>query len=147
LKEFQPTVIVTQLGVDTFRTDPLSDLGLTTAGFCSMLEVFRNLNVPWVALGGGGYDVPNMPRAWAWAWGIMTDIPVPAKLPEEYLQTATRRGHPNNTGGSVYDFPCQTEVQRRDIAWREAERVVAYLKGQVFPLVRGRGRSAMENSG
>jgi acetoin utilization protein AcuC len=147
LKEFRPTVIVTQLGVDTFRTDPLSDLELTTTGFCSMLEVFRNLNVPWVALGGGGYDVPNVPRAWTLAWGIMTDIPVPAKLPEEYLQTAIRRGYPNNTGGSVYDFPWRTEVQRRDIAWREAERVVAYLKDQVFPLVQGCGLSTRENSG
>lgn len=67
LRIFQPTIIVTQLGVGTFRTDPLSDLELTTAGFCSMIEAFRDLNVPWVALGEGGDDVPNVPRAWTLA--------------------------------------------------------------------------------
>jgi acetoin utilization protein AcuC len=137
LKKFQPTVIVTQLGVDTFRTDPLSDLELTTAGCCSMIEMFRDLNLPWVALGGGGYDVPNVPRAWTLAWAIMTDVAVPAELPEEYLESAIRRGYPNNTGRSVHDPPYQAAVQRREIAWREAERVVAYLNDRVFPLVRG----------
>jgi acetoin utilization protein AcuC len=146
LKIFQPNVIVTQLGVDTFRSDPLSDLGLTTRGFCAMIEAFRDLHVPWVALGGGGYDVPNVPRAWTLAWAIMTGIAVPPELPEVYLQSAARHGYPNNTGRSLHDPPPEVDVQGRDAAWREAERVVEYLKAHVFPLVQGRYRSSTRHN-
>jgi acetoin utilization protein AcuC len=67
ISAYQPEVLVTQLGVDTFRSDPLSHLELTTEGFCTMVEAFRRMGLPWLALGGGGYDVPNVPRAWTLA--------------------------------------------------------------------------------
>jgi acetoin utilization deacetylase AcuC-like enzyme len=53
LSAFRPDILVAQLGVDTFRSDPLSDLELTTEGFTTMVEAFRELSLPWVALGGG----------------------------------------------------------------------------------------------
>lgn len=68
----------------------------------------------------------------------MTDVSVPPELPEGYLQSATGRGYPNNTGEVLRDPPYRAEVQRRDIAWREAERVVGYLQEKVVPIVQGR---------
>jgi acetoin utilization protein AcuC len=136
LSAFQPDILVTQLGVDTFRTDPLSDLELTTEGFSSMVEAFRDLNLPWVALGGGGYDVPNVPRAWTLAWAIMNDRPLPNNLPATYLESSRSAGYPNNSGQLLRDAPHRSGWKHHERAWQEAERVVGYLKEHVFPLVK-----------
>ncbi len=133
---YQPDILVTQLGVDTFRSDPLAHLELTTNGFCTMVEALRELALPWLATGGGGYDVPNVPRAWTLAWGIMCARPLPDELPEAYLESAMQAGYPNNSGQSLRDAPYRADPQRREVAWHEAERVVSSLKDHVFPLVR-----------
>jgi len=138
ISAYQPDILVTQLGVDTFRSDPLSHLELTTGGFCTMVEAFRRMGLPWLALGGGGYDVPNVPRAWTLAWAIMNDRPLPNELPEAYLEAAVRAGHANNSGRSLRDAAHRAEAQRREMAWREAERVCAYLKEHVFPVIQVR---------
>lgn len=135
ISRFRPDILVTQLGVDTFRSDPLSDLELTTEGFCTMVKALQDLNLPWVALGGGGYDVPNVPRAWTLAWSIMNERPLPNDLPDVYLETAARAGFPNNTGRSLHDAPYRSDSQRREAAWRTAERAVRFLQEQALPLV------------
>ena len=140
LSAFQPDILVTQLGVDTFRSDPLSDLELTTEGFSTMVEMFRDLSLPWVALGGGGYDVPNVPRAWTLAWAIMNDCPLPNDLPATYLESSRSAGYPNASGQLLRDAPHRSAWKHRERAWQEAERVVAYLKEHVFPLVKRAAR-------
>jgi acetoin utilization protein AcuC len=136
LSAFQPDILVTQLGVDTFRSDPLSDLELTTEGFSTMVEVFRELSLPWVALGGGGYDVPNVSRAWTLAWAIMNDCPLPNDLPATYLEASRSAGYPHNSGQLLRDAPHRSAWKRRERTWQEAERAVEYLKEHVFPLVK-----------
>lgn len=145
IRAYRPDILVTQLGVDTFRTDPLSHLELTTHGFCAVLSEFCELGLPWVALGGGGYDVPNVPRAWTLAWAMMNHRSVPNELPEIYLESAVRAGYPNNSGRSLADPPSRAEPQRRAVAWHEAERVVHYLQAHVFPLVQNPGPSTNSN--
>src|SRR5574340_851085 len=76
IKAFKPDILVTQLGADTFETDPITNLSLTTNGFEAMVKEFRSMNLPWVALGGGGYDIGNCARAWTLAWGIMNGVKV-----------------------------------------------------------------------
>src|SRR3972149_2899 len=39
-----------------------------------MVKRFRSFNLPWVALGGGGYDPDNVKRAWTLAWAIMNEV-------------------------------------------------------------------------
>jgi acetoin utilization protein AcuC len=136
LDAFRPDILVTQLGVDTFRSDPLSDLELTTEGFSTMVEAFRDLSLPWVALGGGGYDVPNVPRAWTLAWAIMNDRPLPDDLPSTYLESSRSAGYPSNSGQLLRDAPHRSAWKHRERAWQEAERVVGYLKEHLFPLVK-----------
>lgn len=68
VEKFKPDVLVTQLGVDTFATDPITHLNLTTNGFEEMLSDFDSTNLPWILLGGGGYELQNVKRAWTLAW-------------------------------------------------------------------------------
>lgn len=87
---FKPDVLVTQLGVDTMGSDPITHLQLTTNGFEEMIRIFKGMEIPWVALGGGGYDLGNVARSWTLAWAEMAGKDVDDLLPEgidklEYL--------------------------------------------------------------
>lgn len=61
VRAFRPDVLVTQLGCDTHRTDPLAQLELTTAGYREAATELHALahevaGGRWVATGGGGYQ-------------------------------------------------------------------------------------------
>jgi acetoin utilization protein AcuC len=95
IEQFRPDVIVSQLGVDTFRNDPLAHLNVTTEGFCTMVRMINSLAPKWVALGGGGYDVTNVARAWTLAWAIMNDVEAPDEIPASFLQQFAGVKFPN----------------------------------------------------
>ena len=96
IEQFRPDVIVSQLGVDTFWSDPLAHLNVTTGGFCAMVEMIRSMAPKWVALGGGGYDVANVARAWTLAWAIMNHVEAPEEIPLSFLQQFPGAGFLNN---------------------------------------------------
>lgn len=90
--QFAPDVLVTQLGIDSHYRDPLTHLMLTTQGYVAVIQAFKSLADeigPWLALGGGGYAVDVVPRAWTLAYGVMSGQQFPDQLPSEY---ATRYG-------------------------------------------------------
>lgn len=84
IDRFQPDILVTQLGVDTHRLDPLANLELTTIGHLALYQSLSNLSRRWLALGGGGYNIDVVPRSWTLAFGIMAGIDHPDSLPPGY---------------------------------------------------------------
>ena len=84
LARFSADIVVTQLGVDTHILDPLANLALTTNGQQALFQALSNLAPHWLALGGGGYDIGVVPRAWTLAFGVMAGIDLPEELPPEY---------------------------------------------------------------
>jgi acetoin utilization protein AcuC len=95
---FAPTVLVTQCGVDSHRTDPLADLGLTVDGHRAIYRTLRELairhtNGKWLAMGGGGYDLVRVvPRSWTHllATALDRDVEPTTALPREWLDVAER---------------------------------------------------------
>jgi len=135
LERFEPDVVVTQLGVDSFYNDPLTNLHLTIYGYEKVIRRIKQIAHRWVALGGGGYDVSNVARAWTLAWAVMNGVELDDELPESYVEKAVRLGlHEKRLRGDPR--PCLFS-QRSDIR-SEAERVVRYLKINVLPKIRGR---------
>ena len=129
---FHPDVVVTQLGVDTFHNDPLTNLHLSMQGFEKVVRRIKTLAPRWVALGGGGYDVSNVARAWTLAWAIMNGIELSEELPESYVKEAAKVGvHEKELRGGM---KLPTHSEKRDIR-TEAERVVNYIKSIVLPKV------------
>jgi acetoin utilization protein AcuC len=128
LGAFKPDAIVTQLGVDSYYSDPLTHLRLTTNGFCAAVEEFARLGLPWVALGGGGYDVTAVPRLWALAYGVMVGIELPDEIPEPF---SGRYGIQK-----LRDAPDVSTVRPdvREMVRRAAEESVAQVKRLVFPV-------------
>jgi acetoin utilization protein AcuC len=127
---FKPDVVVTQLGVDTFYNDSLTNLRLTIFGFEKVVRRIKGLAPRWVALGGGGYDVSNVARAWTLAWAVMNGIELSDELPKSYLEKAERNGiHEKELRGGMLPRSQSKEIRM------EVERVVNYLKKTVFPKV------------
>jgi len=85
LKAFRPDVIVTQLGADSHLSDPLAHLCVTTHTYEHVLASFASFGLPWVALGGGGYNLQAVPRVWALAWAAMCGCDVPDAMPRSQL--------------------------------------------------------------
>ncbi|HMK66053.1 MAG TPA: acetoin utilization protein AcuC [Thermodesulfobacteriota bacterium] len=132
LKAFAPEVIVTQLGVDSFYNDPLANLSLTTRGFTQVVRYFKGLNLPWVALGGGGYHMINVARAWTLAWSIMMDQELgQEKLPKPFREAARRLDFQEEWLRNE-DF--QEDPVKKERAFWDARRTVRNLKEMVFPL-------------
>jgi len=59
------------LGLDTFITDPISDLSLTAEGFHRSGAMTRELGLPTVVLQEGGYDIGALGHnVQAWLHGL-----------------------------------------------------------------------------
>ena len=85
VRRFTPDAIVSQLGIDTHYRDPLTHLALTTVGFTAVVGEIRDLATRWLALGGGGYDIDMVPRAWTLAYGLMIGRELADPLPSSYV--------------------------------------------------------------
>ena len=81
VRRFDPDVVVSQLGCDTHWRDPLTHMNLTTSGFEAVVREIKPLAPRWLALGGGGYDLSVVPRAWTLAYGVMIGQEFPDELP------------------------------------------------------------------
>ncbi len=120
IDRFRPDVIVSQLGVDTFRTDPLAHLNVTTNGFCEVVRTIASFSPRWVALGGGGYDIANVARAWTLAWAVMNGVEAPAGIPGEFLRLHPGAGFP----ATLRDEPFQLTGPDKDAIRKEVDRLV-----------------------
>jgi acetoin utilization protein AcuC len=131
---FQPDVVVTQLGVDTFYNDPLTNLHLSIFGYERVLKRIKDLAPKWVALGGGGYNIFNVARAWTLAWAVMNGVELEEALPESFMTMALGMGIEESGLRGHW----QTLQHRQNEENRvEMERVVRYIKEAVLPKVRG----------
>jgi acetoin utilization protein AcuC len=132
MRAYDPDVLVTQLGVDTLATDPLAGLDLTHKCFVKLVEEIKSWNRKWVALGGGGYDVMNVARAWSQAWAVMKGADIPDTLPEAFVDQ--HRAELGRTAmGSVPVSGREAAVA--DNARKLAASVVAGIKKNIFPIL------------
>ena len=72
IKAFSPDVFVFELGADTLAGDPLAHLQLTNNTYADVINCLLGFDVPILMTGGGGYNIPNTVRAWAFAWSVLT---------------------------------------------------------------------------
>jgi acetoin utilization protein AcuC len=133
LSAFRPDVLVLQLGIDSHRTDPLTHLSLTVQGFTSAVRRLLELAPRVVALGGGGYDLPNVARAWTGAWAAMNELTLDEALPPECHEDMARLGL---RVLSLSDPPAELPEDTRCWAKEYACRQVAAIQEHIFPLHR-----------
>jgi acetoin utilization protein AcuC len=134
---YDPDIIFTQLGADTFRTDPLTRLEITTHSYSYILKKIYALKIPWVAVGGGGYDLMNTARAWTLAWGIMNDRKLSSRLPASFVSLIDSLGYPHRM---LLDALHWAEDADRNLALDAVEKSIATIRRRVFPLIIGGNR-------
>jgi acetoin utilization protein AcuC len=129
---FQPDVVVTQLGVDPFYNDPLTNLNLSILGYEKIIHRIKELAPQWVALGGGGYDISNVARAWTIAWAVMNGIELKEELPKRYQKEVAGLGIKEK---GLRDGLKSYHLTQRKETRTEAERVVNYIRRTIFPKI------------
>ncbi|MFA0741323.1 MAG: hypothetical protein DFNUSKGM_001433 [Candidatus Fervidibacter sacchari] len=92
LETFKPQAIVTQLGADALHDDPITHWNLTTHSYLRAVQGFKAMNLPWVALGGGGYNIANVCRAWTLALATLLGVELPDEIPDEWRPLAQQYG-------------------------------------------------------
>jgi acetoin utilization protein AcuC len=126
VRDFAPDIIVTQDGVDPHHQDPLAHLQVRMATFPRLWRVLHDMaddvtDGRWIALGGGGYNVDVLPRAWALLFAEMTGAALPDDIPPEWLALARDLTGRDDLTARLMDDP-EPEVD-------EAERTRADLEG------------------
>nr|WP_202806006.1 acetoin utilization protein AcuC [Actinopolymorpha alba] len=116
LREFQPTVLVSQHGCDSHRVDPLAHLTLSVDGQRAAALAVHDLahqvcEGRWVATGGGGYAlVEVVPRTWSHLLAVAGGQPLAPETPiplswQQAVETDCRRPAPRTmTDGEPADY-------------------------------------------
>jgi acetoin utilization protein AcuC len=131
LRAFAPDALVLQLGIDSHRTDPLTHLALTVQGFLRALRRLLEFSPRVVALGGGGYDLVNVARAWTGAWAVLNEMTLPEPLPPALHRDLRNLGLETLT---LSDPPAEVEAETRRWAEEFAARQVRSIREQIFPI-------------
>ncbi len=129
VEAFKPDVLVGQLGIDSYQTDPLTHLMLTSRGYVQAVTELANLGLPWVAMGGGGYDQAAVARCWSLAYGIMLETEWPDRIPQSYMERYGLEVLRDTTVPEV-DEPLRKRM------WDFAEETVRSVEQHIFPAHR-----------
>ena len=127
INTFAPDVLLTQLGIDSYHTDPLTHLQVTSRGFIAAVMRLGDLGYPWLATGGGGYDIGAVARCWTLAYGVMCGADWPDRIPTMAID---RLGRTALRDTEIPEIPDHIRADARALA---AESVAA-IRDAVFPV-------------
>jgi len=68
---YRPSAVVLQCGGDSLSGDKLGCFNLSMKGHANCVSFVKKFNLPTLVLGGGGYTMRNVARAWAYETGIV----------------------------------------------------------------------------
>lgn len=127
LAAFKPDVLVAQLGVDAYHSDPLTHLQLTARSYREVIPRLMGMAPKVVALGGGGYDLAAVTRLWTSAYGWMLGVEWPDAIP---ASVASSLGMARLHDPVTPEVPA--EVTERAAAF--VHEGIAVLRQSVFPV-------------
>ncbi|GBB87673.1 hypothetical protein RclHR1_14150002 [Rhizophagus clarus] len=78
---YKPSVIVLQCGADSLSGDRLGCFNLSSKGHADCVRFVKKFNIPMLVLGGGGYTIRNVSRAWAYETGVIIGQEIGPELP------------------------------------------------------------------
>ncbi|MFY9913505.1 MAG: acetoin utilization protein AcuC [Nocardioidaceae bacterium] len=142
LREFKPTILVSQHGCDSHMDDPLAHLMLSIDGQRAAHLALHDLahevcGGRWVVTGGGGYAVVDVvPRTWTHLLAVVAGRPLDPQLPtpaewQQYVEQLTGRAAPLlMTDGREPRFDPWDQGYNPD-SW--LDRCVGQTRREVFP--------------
>lgn len=87
MQHYQPSAVVLQCGSDSLAGDKLGCFNLSMRGHANCVEYVKSFGLPLLLLGGGGYTMRNVSRAWAFETGLAAGQELNAQIPvNEYYE-------------------------------------------------------------
>ncbi len=132
LEAYAPDILITQLGVDTYFDDPLTQMGFSLAVYRDIAQTMKTsareyCNDKWLALGGGGYLMSVVPRAWTIFLARMLDVELKNELPDSWIQEVKEGAPYEETPYLLWDRGEKVEVQM--LSHPEiAKKIIDYTK-------------------
>ncbi|MFW9896462.1 MAG: acetoin utilization protein AcuC [Candidatus Thorarchaeota archaeon] len=116
LEAYQPDILITQLGVDTYFDDPLTDMGFSLSIYKDIAQTLKTsvreyCQNKWVAVGGGGYLMTVVPRAWSIFLAKMLDVDLPNELPDSWIEEVKKNVPYEDTPYLLWDRGEKVDVQ------------------------------------
>jgi histone deacetylase 1/2 len=74
MESYDPGAIVLQCGTDSLSGDKLGCLNLSMRGHANCVKFVKSFGKPLLLLGGGGYTMRNVSRAWAYETGLAAGV-------------------------------------------------------------------------
>lgn len=119
LRHFGPAVLVVQAGADAHYDDALADLMLGTRDYerifsriLGWAETFTAGRVLFTL--GGGYSLRATPRIWALLYLVVNGLPIPEKLPPEWVERFRHVLGPEPPPGFHDASPLRVDIPNRD---------------------------------
>lgn len=81
MKYYNPSAVVLQCGGDSLSGDRLGCFNLSMRGHANCVNFVKSFNLPTLILGGGGYTMRNVARAWAFETGQLVGMDMSNDLP------------------------------------------------------------------
>jgi acetoin utilization protein AcuC len=133
IESFKPDIVVANIGCDTHRDDPLAHLNLTSNGYKKVISIINNISPKILALGSGGYNLFRTASLWTLAWATFCGL-------QPYdLHTGIVGGMmygPETEAGQLDDPPYVVRGWEKEQCLIHAQRVIDFIKDNVFPLHR-----------
>ena len=116
LEAYAPDVLFTQLGVDMHYNDPLTQMGVSISAYRDIAQTLYTsshdyCNNKWIAVGGGGYLMSVVPRAWTLFLARMLDVNLENELPLEWIEQVKNEVPNEEVPYLLWDRDDKTEVQ------------------------------------
>jgi len=132
IESWRPDCVVVVMGMDTLAKDPLTHLKLTNNAPERALRKLASLDVPVLALGGGGYDLDATVRGWTLGWAALNRLDLAEADPG---MGGRFLGSAELGGASLRDPAVLVSGETRARNVQECIRVEKHLKRKVFPLL------------
>jgi acetoin utilization protein AcuC len=133
LEAFSPDILFTQLGVDMHYDDPLTQMGLSLSVYRDIAQTIRSsvrdyCQNKWIAVGGGGYLMTVVPRAWTIFLAKMLEVELENTLPDSWIDEVKRSVTYEETPYLLWDRNDKAEIQL--LSHPEiAKKMIDYNKG------------------
>jgi histone deacetylase 1/2 len=87
METYRPGAVVLQCGADSLTGDRLGCFNLTLKGHGECVRYVKSFGLPLLVLGGGGYNIRNVSRCWAYETSVVLDMPITNNIPyNEFFQ-------------------------------------------------------------
>lgn len=84
---YRPGAVVLQCGADSLTGDRLGCFNLTVKGHGDAVKFVKSFGLPTLVLGGGGYNIRNVSRAWTYETAVLLDQPINTNIPNnDFIQ-------------------------------------------------------------